>query len=357
MRVLHVLKDLSRNGGVQRLVFDLAGAAERMGWTTEVAIFRREAGHEYVDALRARGVTVHVLAPWQLLRQWRLYRGADVVHAHLFPALYLVGLLCPGSIYTEHNTTNNRRKLAWLRPVERWMYARFRRVTCISPEVRDALLSYLGQAHSADTVLVYNGVDVDSLSMHAQNLRHAAGLRRAGFHVAMLGSLTPKKDQAALIRAIALLPADVELHLAGDGPERAALVELARTSGVASRVHFDGVIEDVAAWLVPMDLHVQSSKWEGFGLSAIEAMACGVPALCSDVPGLNNLAVDKSILFPQGDAAQLAHLVSRCRNDAEFRQQLCWIGRETAAKYSVARMATAMNDQYKAALAPGGQHI
>ncbi|HSI50564.1 MAG TPA: glycosyltransferase [Ideonella sp.] len=356
MRVLHVLRDLSRNGGVQRLVHDLALAGLRRGQQPEVVVFHRDAGLDYADALRAAGVPVHHVARWQWLRLAGLLRRADAVHAHLFPALYLVGLMKPGSVYTEHNTTNNRRKRAWLQPAERFMYRRYRHVTCISPEVQQALRGFLRTGANDNSCVIYNGVNQPALAAQAQAARQllagAEGSVARGYRLAMVGSMTPKKDQATLIRALAKLPVQgghpASLHLAGDGPEREALLALARAEGVAGQVVFHGVVADVPAWLAGMDLYVQSSKWEGFGLAAIEAMACGLPVLCADVPGLSQLANDSSLLFKQGDADQLAAMVQDCRSNPARRAHLLAVGQETAVRYSVETLAAELERLYAA---------
>lgn len=345
--VLHVLRDLSCNGGVQRLVYDMALAAPSFGHAAEVMIYHREPGPEYVDALRQAGVPVHVVSSWNWVHQKLLLDRADVVHAHLFPALYVVGLLRPGSIYTEHNTTNNRRRLRYLQPVERWMYGRFHRVTCISPEVRDALLAFLGPGARDNTRVVYNGVNVDRLLADVQIRRTGAEAPLPeGFRVAMLGSLTAKKDQATLIKALSLLPTDVSLFLAGQGPQETMLRELAQSLGVADRVHFSGIVTDVSSFLAPMHAYVQSSQWEGFGLAAIEAMACGLPVLCANVPGLNNLAQDTVNLFERGDAQGLAQSLLRLQRDQNFRQRLLALGHATAQRFSLDRMLRQFHDIY-----------
>ncbi|TOK95036.1 glycosyltransferase, partial [Vibrio parahaemolyticus] len=79
------------------------------------------------------------------------------------------------------------------------------------------------------------------------------------------------------------------LHLAGDGDRKASLQRLAQSLNVSPRVHFHGVVSDIPLFLSDMDIYVQSSHVEGFGLAAVEAMAAGLPVLSSNVPGLDEV--------------------------------------------------------------------
>lgn len=359
MKILHMLRDLSRNGGVQRLVYDLSRTAVAQGHQVHVVIFNQELGGDYIDSLIEAGAQVECIARWNAWRLWLCLRQADVVHAHLFPALYWVALLRPGSVYTEHNTTNRRRKLRWLQPVERFMYRRFRWVTCITPEVQTALQAFLGNAARDNTCVIYNGVDVASMRRRAQAARAAVAVPAGqDFKVAMVGSFTAKKDQASLVRALARLPQaegvpSVSLHLAGDGPELPKLRELAKAQGVDARVYVHGVVTDIPAWLADKQLYVQSSHWEGFGLAAIEAMACDLPVLCADVPGLSQLATDPAMRFPAGDDAQLAQRIDDCRRHPELTEQLVAAGQGVADRYTIDRAQAAFEALYLSTLPQG----
>lgn len=344
MKVLHVLRDLSRDGGVQRLVYDMLNRPPA-GVQMEVAVSARVAGAEYIDELRAGGVPVHEVPRWHLWRWWRLLRRFEVVHAHLFPGLYLVGLLRRGQLYTEHNTTNNRRRIRAAYLLERWVYGRYHTVTCVSPETRAALLAFLRRSQAGNARVVYNGVDLDSF--RAARAGRADADQDGAFHLVMVGSLTAKKDQATLIRAMALLPPDIHLHLGGEGPQRAVLEALIAELGVQQRVTLHGVVRDIPAFLADKQLYIQASHWEGFGLAAVEAMAAGLPVLCADVPGLNGLADSRELLFERADHRGLADMILRCRDDSGYRRRLLQIGERTCAAYSLERMQAEYTRLYR----------
>lgn len=102
-----------------------------------------------------------------------------------------------------------------------------------------------------------------------------------------VGALVPIKGHALVLRALALLPAEVRLAIAGTGPERAALEALAASLGVAERVQFLGAVshETLPALLSAADAMVLPSEREGLANAWIEALACGTPVVIPDVGG------------------------------------------------------------------------
>jgi glycosyltransferase involved in cell wall biosynthesis len=339
MKILHVLRDLSRNGGVQRLVFDMAMSGDP-DLEISVLITKRESGAEYIDELRKNGITVHLIPRWNLLAHYLLYRQFDIVHAHLFPALYLVGLLASKKVYTEHNTNNNRRNLPMARLIETFVYGRFEAITCITPEVESCLCAFLRVKTLSNSCVVYNGVDTQNFNK--QKISRGDG----GCNIAMIGSLTDKKDQETIIRALTQLDESYIFHLAGDGERREYLADLATELGVEDRVEFHGLINDIPSFLATMDLYVQSSKFEGFGLAAVEAMAAGLPTLCADVPGLKELTGSELNLFPQGNSEILAQKILSINENKKIKVELLSIGIDTCNRFSLQNMNSKFHDVY-----------
>ena len=133
--------------------------------------------------------------------------------------------------------------------------------------------------------------------------------------------MDPKKDHETLLRAVSLVPG-VVLVLAGDGQLSEQLHTLADELGIASRVRFLGKRMDVPRLLKAVDVYVQPSLWEGFGIAALEAMAAGKPVVASNVPGLAEVIGDAGLLFSIGNAGQLAQHISTLLGDANYRQRL-----------------------------------
>ena len=109
--------------------------------------------------------------------------------------------------------------------------------------------------------------------------------REPGLVVAV-GRLSPEKDHATLLEAMALLPSDVRARLviAGEGPMRAALEARIAALGLEGRVTLAGMVADPFALQMRASLFVSSSRFEGLGNAIIEALACGTPVVATDCP-------------------------------------------------------------------------
>lgn len=108
----------------------------------------------------------------------------------------------------------------------------------------------------------------------------------------MVGALVPPKNHALVLQALALLPADWSLTVAGDGPLRARLVELANSLGIADRVTWLGHVDDVPERMASADALLQPSTSETFGYTLLEAGAAHLPVVALDVPVVRDVVPD-----------------------------------------------------------------
>ncbi|MGO4599362.1 glycosyltransferase [Terrabacter sp. 2RAF25] len=173
--------------------------------------------------------------------------------------------------------------------------------------------------------------------------------------VGFAGRLDHAKGVDVLLRALAL-DGDLRGRLAGDGPARRRLEQLAAALGVTDRVEFLGSLEperlpdfyrslDVLA--VPS---LTTPSWvEQFGRVALEAMACGVPVVVSDSGALPQVVGDAALVVPEGDEAALAKAVAEIVRDPDVSLRLREAGLARAAATSWDVVATAHDAMYRAA--------
>ncbi|MGA8324014.1 MAG: glycosyltransferase [Xanthobacteraceae bacterium] len=104
--------------------------------------------------------------------------------------------------------------------------------------------------------------------------------------IVCVGRLSPEKDQRTLIRAMALMPAELNWRLAivGDGAQRSALEALVRERGLADRIAFTGQVADPFAFMMRARVAVCASIYEGLCNALIEALACGTPVVSTNCP-------------------------------------------------------------------------
>ncbi len=178
------------------------------------------------------------------------------------------------------------------------------RITAVSDFLKDETLRAFGCA-GCDVQVIHNFVDpaVYDRARYEPELRTAlAGDRKVLMHIS---NFRPVKRVVDVVRAFARIRKDVPsiLVMVGDGPDRGEAENEAHTLGVESDVHFLGRIESVAPLLASADLFFLMSDRESFGLSALEALACGVPAFGYNVGGLPEVVRDgvTGYLRPVGD--------------------------------------------------------
>jgi glycosyltransferase involved in cell wall biosynthesis len=145
------------------------------------------------------------------------------------------------------------------------------------------------------------------------------------------------------------------LTIIGSGHARGALEEHARHRGVTDAVEFTGFVaeERKVAYLQRASLLVNTSEKEGFGLTVVEANACGTPSLATDVPGLRDSVRDgeTGLLVPFGDAAALARAAVRVLTDERLSARLVANGLAWAARFSWERAADATEAMIEKAIA------
>jgi glycosyltransferase involved in cell wall biosynthesis len=175
---------------------------------------------------------------------------------------------------------------------------------------------------------------------------------------AYVGRLKRYKGIDVVIRAMACLEGlgvDARLLVAGTGDDRERLESVARRAGVSSRVRFLGYISEEdkvelfrRAWSM-----VYPSPREGWGLTNIEAAACGTPAVASDAPGLRESVLDgrTGFLVPHEDVEAWADCLARLCNDTACREELGRGAIEHAARFSWDRTAARTEASLRSVLA------
>ena len=337
MKVLHIIPSMEI-GGAQRLLSDLLPLQMKQADVT-LLVFK-SVNNALVDKLVEAGVKVislevkNVYNPLIIFKLKKYIKGYDVVHVHLFPALYWVAFASRRVegrlIYTEHSTSNSRRGKRWLLPLERLVYGKYSEVVSISPQTRIALNLWLGRECSREVIL--NGICVEAFAGAASGVQSSDS-------IVMVSRFAPSKDQETVIRAMSYIDPDVRLRFVGDGPLLAKNIALAESLGLSHRIDFIGAADDVARYIAEAKVGVQSSHWEGFGLTAVEIMACGRPVVASDVPGLKQVVQDAGLLFKAGDPEELARTVNSLLEDEQLYLQTARRCAERAAEYDIKKTA------------------
>lgn len=221
-------------------------------------------------------------------------------------------------------------------------------------EVLDAISVNSGRSHFT----IYNAVDVSviekiALTSDASSIRNNLSLSR-GPVIGIVGRLAEQKGHAVLLHAIAEVLKTVPeatLLIIGDGPERESLEETSRSLGLVDNLVWLGSKSQVEVFQLYgiMDVFVMPSLYEGFGLTAAEAMAAGVPVVASNVEGLREVIENQhtGYLCQPGDSLDLASRLKELLADPDLAKTMGGLGKERArALFSLEKFNESMRLAY-----------
>jgi len=218
-------------------------------------------------------------------------------------------------------------------PVVTWSISQSDGVTAVS--------NYLRQ-ETYDHFAVTNGIDVipnfiDTVRFHRQDKEHfkqalCPNGEKVIVHVSNFRPVKNTKQVVDIFHRIRESYADVKLLLVGDGPERVPTERKARDLGVFEDVRFLGKQDPIEEILSIADIFLMPSDSETFGLAALEAMACRVPTVVSDVGGLPELVVDEETgyLCPPGDVDAFSDRILALLQDQDLHTRLSQAARARA---------------------------
>lgn len=336
-------------GGTEVATLQTALALESLGFGAEVVVYFDEVDSTMLASFRAMGLEVHFLGVRRgsgLLPHLRLARGLrrvlrsgqfDVIWVQymtptlipLFIArLHARRLIAAVHVAASHYSPKGLQRLRWL--------ARniCRNVVCVSHTVATGIFGPDGSAVRASgrVVVLPNALDLRTVqAVCPVNWRDQMGWPADTVVLGFAGRLTHLKGVDVLLHAAERLHAlgmPVRLVVAGDGADATDLRMLAQQLGICAITHFAGRLprEAIFSAIRGFDIAIMPSRGglEGFGLSALEAMAAGVPVVVSRVDALQEVVLDgvTGLLFPAEDSAALADGLARLVSDADLRHAM-----------------------------------
>jgi glycosyltransferase involved in cell wall biosynthesis len=362
--VVHVLA-LTDVGGIDSVVRMLAAGQQRRGHHVLVAPLVSDvaARAAWITSVRDAGAVVEplvvprraYLAEWRAVSDLVRSRQPMVVHTHGYHADVVAGLaarrLGLPTVTTVHGFLGGDWKNRFYERIQRRVFRGFDAVMPVSKPMAGEL-EHSGIA--ADRLYVVT----NAFETHGQRLGRAEARRRlgigdAGFRIGWVGRLSEEKGADVMIRALAALPADVQLSVVGDGIERRRLERLARELGVAGRLAWHGTQPDAGLLASAFDVIALSSRTEGTPIVLFEAMAAGTPVVATNVGGVPEVISEREgLLVPPADPAALARAIDAVRADphaADARAAVA--GRKLAAEFAVGPWLARVDEVYAAALA------
>lgn len=321
-KVLFLITGLD-HAGAEMQVIELARGLFQKGWS--VLIISLITPSLDIKELMKEGINCNTLnmskgvpdprAIWKLRRIIKDFKP-DIVHSHMVHANLLARITrlfttVPVLVSTAHNT-NEGGKLRML------LYRVTDRLCDLMTNVsQEAVDSYIRKKVSSKNKLIFvpNGINLKKFSKNtgdSEQIRRELGLQDEFIWLAV-GRLSEAKDYATLIKSfdqVLKINSNGILLVAGVGEEREALDKLTKSLGLENKIKFLGIRNDIPRLMNASNAYVMSSLWEGMPMVLLEASACELPMVATDVGG-NREVVKEGISGYLSKSADSSHLAAK----------------------------------------------
>src|ERR1700687_1563750 len=363
IKVVHIVPMLSP-GGAERVAVHIVRRLNRQRYEPVVVSFTGRLECDLDRLLEEAGVEVRYLGkrPGFDYRMYQRLPGVlrdcrpDIVHTHLHVRRYALPFMLflkhASLLHTVHNMAESESE-----PRARWSqrYAFNHGVVpvAVAEEVALSLERLYGIQQCP---VIPNCIPMDWYACPQtprREWREREGFGENDVLFVCVARFAPQKNHALLLKALAQGPAsDPKAHLVlvGEGALREQLEQQAKNLGLAGQAHFLGLRTDIPDVLGAMDVFVLTSDYEGTPLSVMEAMASGLPVVCTAAGGVPDLfeAGKEGFLVQPGDVKDLSDALELLLRDSDVRKSLGMAAARRARKnYDVPRMVQAYEELYE----------
>jgi polysaccharide pyruvyl transferase CsaB len=336
MKILHLIGGGDIGGAKTHVLSLLAGLQKEEDVEVLLVSFREGS---FAEEAISMSIPTEVISSGNIINDLvtirRLYDSGkfDIVHCHGAKANMVGALLKVFSGATVVTTVHSDYRLDYLgRPLGNLINGNINKIAlriiknriCVSDPVAELLLSRGFSPYGLFSI--YNGLD---FNIAPRELDRSTFLESLGLKVSkddvvcgIAARLDPVKDIPTLLRAFADTPDHMKLVVAGDGEQKAELIQIAENLGISDRVCFAGWIDDIEAFYKSIDINLLTSLSETFPYAVTEGARCKVATISTRVGGIP-LLIDHGVngfLFDPGDENTLSELLSKLGCDEDLRK-------------------------------------
>jgi glycosyltransferase involved in cell wall biosynthesis len=244
------------------------------------------------------------------LRKYIRRNNIDIVHSHLFMATLVARMACPKNIKlftTIHNLPS--KNFFAENPIARWLEK-------ITSNKRHHLIAICHEVFKdykknfgikGEYAILYNYVDESYYAPEYKKMNF-----NGTFRMVAVGNLKEQKNYKFLIEAFKRMPKNVYLDIYGSGTQEQELRDEIERHHL--NINLCGVRKDIQHVLPNYDAFIMSSRFEGQPIALLEAMACGMPAILSDIPVLREVTNNKAVFFSLDTTEDLVRKITAIAN-------------------------------------------
>jgi len=358
MKILFCINNLS-GGGAEKLVFELSKRFSENNNNVSILILNNK-NDKYSSLIKSNNISIINLENMNFFKKiyflFFTLRTYDTLHLNLFPTFYLIAFIklisrvfflkFPRIFFTEHNTFNNRRKYKLLRPLEKLIYSQLDHIISISNSTQNNLIDWLNIRRKDKFSVIFNGIDL-SIYPSIKKIDLSTIIPQFNSNdiiLTVIGRLTDQKNQLFLVEVLNFLPEKYKLLIVGEGELYKKLTIKINELNLINRIFLLGYRNDVPSIIKASNLILIPSKWEGFGLIAVESLACGVNILYSDVAGLKEIL--DGVAYPSNINIKPSSYAEKILS-IDFKNYNKEILIERSKDYSIVKMYQNYNELFK----------
>ena len=317
MKIVHLVWAL-QNGGIETMLVNVANEQVRNGDKVFILIINDSVDENLIKTLnkdikvykKERKIGSRNLFPIVWANFLILFIYPKIMHFHFLNiAKLFIKFRKIKFISTVHETNFPDR-----------YFKKYDRIIAISKAVKESLFKIKPEI---ETIVCYNGINFNRV-VKKQNYYNFK-------NIICVGRLVDDKNQALIIRALHVLKLRKNINLTvsfvGDGPNKLKLQQLTKKLKLENNIKFLGNMSNewVLNYLRKYDLFIQASTFEGFGLTALEAVAARLPTILSDVDGHLEISDNGkyATLFKSGDPKDLANKIIKLSNEFKLIENKC----------------------------------
>lgn len=347
-------------GGHASVVFSMIDGDNEKQWEHHLIFFGTEPlSQQHVEKAAKRNLRYDVVIatekkPWKSWGRFYSYlrKGdPDIILLHsnnlTLPAWWYCRRHHKKMVVIEHTPNQVKRKVdKWISLLGQYLA---HKVVLLTANYRDELKA-IQKSHFNEKkiAVISNGIDT-SIFIPGGKKIFAEPVQ-----LGMAARFSSTKDQALLVKVLQQLhlsgPGKFRLLLAGDGDELPSVRKLAHELGLSESVEFAGNLDEkgLIVFFHQLDIYLHASKGETMSTSIMQAMACGLPIIASDIPGINNLLADDKGILVENSIEAYAGAIKMLTGNKELIAKLAADSRYYAEKeLSNTRMFKSYDDLIK----------
>ncbi len=362
MKILHIIDTLAM-GGAENMLISLASGQKAIGNDVTVMPLVCPKKTPVRSKMEKNGVNVvpfkahgSLKNPLLIIKIAKIIGSYDIVHVHLFPALYwvafakIISLSKVPLVYTEHSTNNRRRNNPFLHFIDGRVYQHSYKmiVACAEKVLETYKMAFPKVNHVCS---INNGIDTKIFNdAEPYTKKELLGIEENTFLVTMVARFMTMKRQDTIVDALTKLPNNIHAVFVGGNQNDEGLVRVkdyAVERKVSNRVHFLYIRSDVPRILKTSDVVIMASDYEGLSLSSIEGMAAGKPFIATNVNGLREVVGGAGLLFENEDSGSLAELIDKLVVDKDYYRNVAMKCLSRSMEYDASNMVESYLAIYK----------